>query len=57
MHQVAHVSHLSHFGIPKLRTASVQVQELLTVAEHQAHKVVVLHTHTVAQGHCGQVHH
>lgn len=48
---VAPVSHLSHFGIPKLSTAASQVQVLVTVAEHQASKVVVVHIDTVPDGH------
>ena len=57
VHHVAHISHLSHFGIPKFNTAASQVQVLVTVAEHQASKVVVVHTIIVHDGHCGQVHH
>lgn len=53
---VGQVSHLSHFGIPKLRTASVHVPELLTVAQQPVASVVVVPMVTVAPGHCGPVH-
>ena len=46
--QVAQVSHLSPLGIPKLNTAALQVQLLLTVAQHHASNVVVVHALTVA---------
>lgn len=46
--QVAHVSHLSPLGIPKSNTAALQVQVLLTVAQHHASNVVVVQALTVA---------
>lgn len=55
VHHVAQVSHLSHFGIPKLNTAASHVQLLLTVAQHQASNVVVVHMLTVAHGQVAHV--
>lgn len=46
--QVAHVSPVSHLGIPKLNTAADEVQLLVTVALSQASKVVVVQTLIVA---------
>jgi hypothetical protein len=57
VHQVAQVSPLSPFGIPKLNTAALLVHELLTVAQHQASNVVVVHTLTVAAAHVAHVSH
>ena len=42
------VSHLSHLGIPKLKTAALLLPLLLTVALHPAHNVDVLPTLIVA---------
>lgn len=55
--QVAPVHPVSHLGIPKLNTAAEVDPELLTVAEHQASKVVVVPTQIVAAAHGHPVSH
>lgn len=51
VHHIGHWSHFSPLGIPKLNTAAQQVQLLVTVASHQGHKVDVVHTVIVPDGH------
>ena len=49
--QVSHLSPLSPLGIVKSKTAALDVQELVTLAELQAAQVVVLQTVIVAAVH------